>query len=225
MLYLQSMKKFPKAGGKQLKILYPDTIKVIDNDDFVFSLEKQMSVDDFNKIAGIKLTKISDCVYNIKENYPNSKRKFINNSKWEGKLIDYIPIPGKEKEWKADAQEWVYVIVYAGKIVKLGRASSGLSGRFASYNCGTKIAMKKGSCSTTNFVVTECNYFALSLSLDVEIYAYKIKETRVPTGIKIAGEELIARALIAPALESRLITLYKEETGSIPPLCTQKGGE
>ena len=219
------MKKFPKAGGEQLKILYPDTIKVIDNDDFVFSLKKQMSVDDFNKKTGIKLTKIADCVYNIKENYPNSGRTFINGPEWEGKLIDYIPIPGREKEWKAKAQEWVYAIVYAGKIVKLGRASSGLSGRFASYNCGTKIAMKKGSCSTTNFVVTECNYFALSLSLPVEIYAYKIKETRVPTRINIEGEEVIARALIAPTLESKLIGSYKKETGSIPPLCSQKGGE
>ena len=217
--------EFPKASGEQLKVLYPEISKAIDNDDFVFSLEKQMSVDDFFKISKLKLTKIADCVYNIKENFPNSKRKFINGPEWTGKIVDYIPIPGREKEWKAEAQEWAYAIVYDGKIVKLGMTSAGLSSRFSSYNCGTKKAMIKGSCSTTNFVLTECNYLALLLALDVEIYAYKIKEVILPTGTNIAGEELFARAQVAPAFESRLIDVYKEETGSIPPLCGQKGGE
>ena len=227
--------EFSKVYYKSLIDLYPEISKALNENGFVFSLNKQMSIEDFYKISNLELTKVADCCYNTKENFPlrvkkdgtlyKKQREYINGPEYTGKTVDYIPIPGREKDWKTEAQEWVYFIVYAGKIVKIGMTSAGLASRFGSYNCGTKRAMLKGSCATIKLIITECNYLALVQGLDVEIYAYQIEERMIPTGIIIAGEELSARAQVAPAFESRLIDLYKEERGSLPPLCGQKGGK
>ena len=47
---------------------------------------------------------------------------------------------------------------------------SSLKKRFASYSCGTRKAMKKVSCSTTNYVITESNYHGITEGMKVEIY-------------------------------------------------------
>ena len=214
--------KYPKAGGKNLTSFYEDVDKFIIDGEFVFDTSNQMTVKNFSKKTGIKFSKIANCVLNTQENFPDSNRKFINGTTWLGKVVDYKPVPGKVDVWKEEQAEWVYVIVYDGRIVKLGMTSAGISGRFGSYNCGTKKAMAKGSCSTTNFVLTECNYLALDLGIDVEIYAYQIGEVYAKTE-KVGGKVLEARAQVAPAYEARLMELYTEFTGSIPPLCGQKG--
>ena len=212
---------YPKAGGNNLKKFYEDVDKFIKNGDFVFDMSDQMTVKNFSKKCGLKFTKIADCVLNTEENFPNSRRTFIKGSNWLGKVVDYKPIAGKEKLWSMKG-EWVYVIVYDGWIVKLGMTSDGLSGRFGSYNCGTKKAMAKGSCSTTNFVLTECNYLALDKDCEVEIYGYQIGEVYAKTE-KVGGKVLRARAQVAPAYEARLMEIYIDYTGTIPPLCGQKG--
>jgi hypothetical protein len=219
--FLGTVMNKPKPGGNNLKKFYEDVVKFIKNGEFVFDMSDQMTVKNFSKKCGLKFSKIANCVLNTQENFPDSNRKFIDGTKWLGKVVDYKPIAGKEELWNMKG-EWVYVIVYDGRIVKLGMTSDGLSGRFGSYNCGTKKAMSKGSCSTTNFVLTECNYLALDMDCEVEIYGYQIGEVYAKTE-KVGGKVLEARAQVAPAYESRLMELYTEFTGSIPPLCGQKG--
>jgi len=215
--------KYPKAGGKYLTSFYEDVDKFIIDGGFVFDMSKQMTVKNFSKKTGLKFTKIADCVLNIRDNFPDSRRTFIDGANWLGLIVDYKPIKGKVDAWKEEQSEWVYIITYDDWIVKLGMTSAGLASRFGSYNCGTKKAMAKGSCSTTNFVLTECNYLALHQECDVEIYAYRIDDVCAKTE-KVGGKSLVARAQVAPAYEARLMEIYKEYTGSIPPLCGQKGG-
>lgn len=223
--------KYPKPGGKYLKSYYEDIDKFIEGDDFVFDMSEQMNIKKFSKKCGLKFTKIADCVLNTEENFPirlkkngqpaKNIREYINGKNWLGKVVDYKPIAGKEELWSMKS-EWVYVILYDGWIVKLGMTSDSLAGRFGSYNCGTKKAMSKGSCSTTNFCLTECNYLAFDMGCEVEIFAYLIGEVYAKTE-EVGGKVLRARAQVAPAYEARLMEIYTDCIGTIPPLCGQKG--
>jgi len=221
---INNFKDYPTPGGEFLMDIYPEIQKSLDpilNNSF----KKEMTIDQFNKdIDNFKLTKMADCVYNIQTNFPKSKRAFINGPEWDGKLVDYIPIDGKISSWKKSNIEWVYAIAYDRFIVKIGMTSNGLSKRFDSYNTGSKKAMNKGSCATTNFVVSECNYLALSKKHKVEIFGYQIPELYTQTE-KIAGKSFKARAQVAPTYEQVLIDLYKKKTGNIPILCGQKGNK
>jgi hypothetical protein len=70
--------------------------------------------------------------------------------------------------------------------------------------------------------VTECNYLALNKDCKVEIYGYRIGEVYAKTE-RVGGKVLRARAQVAPAYEARLMEIYIDCTGTIPPLCGQKG--
>ena len=221
---INNFKDYPTPGGEFLMDIYPEIQKSL-NPILNNSFKKEMTIDQFNKdIDNFKLTKMVDCVYNIQTNFPESKRAFINGPEWDGKLVDYIPIDGKTSSWKKSNIEWVYAIAYDRFIVKIGMTSNGLSKRFDSYNTGSKKAMKKGSCATTNFIGSECNYLALSKKHKVEIFGYQIPELYTQTE-KIAGKSVKARAQVAPTYEQVLIDLYLEKTGNIPILCGQKGNK
>jgi len=221
---INNFKDYPTPGGEFLIDIYPEIQKSLDpilNNSF----KKEMTIDQFNKdIGNFKLIKMADCVYNIQTNFPESNRGFIDGPEWDGKLVDYIPIDSKISLWKKINLEWVYAIVYDCFIVKIGMTSAGLSKRFGSYLTGSKKAMKKGSCATTNFAVSECHYLALSKKHKVEIFGYQIPELYTQTE-KIAGKSVKARAQVAPTYEQVLIDLYKKKTGNIPIFCGQKGNK
>lgn len=203
-------------------VLYPEITKYIKDGKFVFDYNKQMTVDDFEKyLSGEKFEKVADCVLNLQENFPFSRRAFISGKDYTGKLVDYIPISKKEDLWKKEEKEWVYLLCYNKKIVKIGMTSSGLSSRYGSYNCGTKKAMKKGSCATTNFVITESNYFAKLNGIDVEVFAYEIPEKFVEENI--FGRKKMVLNKRAHKYETTLIEIYQEHTGKLPPLCVAYG--
>ena len=50
--------------------------------------------------------------------------------------------------------------------------------RFGSYICGSRRAMKKGSCSTTNFIICEVLYASIKLGFDVDIYGIQIPKKK-----------------------------------------------
>jgi hypothetical protein len=207
---------FPKVDDGTI---YPEITKFIQNGKFVFNLDDLMIIDELQKeIKKYSFTKVADCVLNIKENFPTSKRKFISQDKYEGKLIDYIPIPKNKNKWKEKNKEWIYIITYNKKIVKIGITSSCLESRYTSYSCGTKKAMKKGSCSTTNFIVTESNYLALLNGMNVEIYAYEIPQTITEENIFNIKRKVLNK--IAHEYESTLIQIHQSMNGNIPPLCS-----
>jgi hypothetical protein len=203
--------------------VYPDILKFIKENDFTVNIDKQMKMTDLQKqIPSYKFKKVADCVLNTKQNFSTSSRKFITEGKnFDGKLVDYIPTPEFKKKWKAEGAEWVYTILYDGNIVKIGMTSSGMSSRYTSYGAGTKKAMTKGSCATTNFVVSQCNYLALLKGMKVEIFAYEIPITRTTQVIFGREEEVLNK--VAHAYEFVLIDIYKNCTNGIPFLCGQSG--
>lgn len=201
--------------------VYPDIIKFIKKDNFTFDIGKLPTVKQIEKLSGSNFFKIAECVLNVKENFPNSKRSFIENSKYDGRLVDYIPEEKHEKLWFRDQKEWIYIIAYAGRVVKIGMTSSGLSSRYSSYGCGTKKAMIKGSCATTNFVISQSNYLAIRKGMKVEIFAYEIPENW--TNIKVFGLTQKVLNKVAHKYESTLINLHQKKYGYIPPLCGAYG--
>ena len=172
--------------------IYPEMSKYIDSNGFTFDHEK--------------------------ESFPKSKRAFINGEDFEGKLIDYLK---DSPYWEDDSAEWIYCIAYDGHIVKIGMSLSSLKKRYASYSCGTRKAMKKGSCSTTNYVITESNYNGITEGMKVEIYGIRIEK-------KYVTEERFKRTFTMETLRGRgyeewVTNIFVETTGHIPILCVQKG--
>lgn len=162
--------------------------------------------------------KVADCVLNTAENYPTSRRKTINSSKYTGKLVDYVPT--SKLTWNTQNTQWVYAITYNKRIVKIGMTGSGLHSRFSSYNCGTKKAMLKGSCSTTNYIITQLNYAALLSGMSVEIYAYQIPQTY--STLNVFGTQVRVLNKTSHQYETTLINLYEQHSGMMPPLSDHK---
>jgi len=211
--------EFPKVDDDKI---YPEITKYILNGKFVFDIDKLLNVNKLNDhIAPNKFIIASECFLNVPDNFTDSKRTFISGPNWMGKLVDYVPVTAMKKNWTKKEKEWLYTLTYDEKIVKIGMTSSGLSSRFASYNCGTKKAMIKGSCATTNYVVTQCNYLALMNNMKVKIYVYEIPERW--TNIEIFNNSTKVLTKVAHKYESILIEKYKNITGNIPPLCSAYG--
>ena len=201
--------------------VYREITKVIEKNEFVFDLDKQISMLSLQKmLPEYPFIKVANCVLNVAENFLGknlTRRKYIDSTSYQGQLVDYIPIANIKNLWNDTPKEWVYTIVYNGKIVKIGMTSSGLSSRFTSYKSGTILAMIKGSCATTNFVVTQCNYLALLKGIKVEIFAYEIPQLITEQIIFGKKEKVLNK--VAHQFESTLINIYKDSKGYIPPLC------
>lgn len=190
---------------------------LIQNGNFV-GLENQITVKEMQKLIPIhSFIKIATCVLNIPENFPGSSRCFIGGKDYSKKLVDYVPIPEHRGDWRSLDNEWIYCIVYDKYVVKIGMTSSGLANRFSSYNAGSKDAMRKGTCATTNFVISECNYLALRKNMSVKIFAYKIPVDDVE--IEVFGKKVRGKAKIAHIYEKTLLDKVLAATGKLPVLC------
>lgn len=202
-----------------------DTCKFILNNDFTINLADQMHIDDLQTLTPDKpFVKIADCLLNIPENFPSTGRVrefLIEDKNFDGKLIDYKPVAALEKQWKQKHKEWVYVILYDKRIVKIGMTAAGMKERFNSYNSGSKRYMLRGTPATTNFMISQCNYLAILKGMSVEVYAQEVPS--IVTRQIIYGKEREVVNRIAHEYESVLIDIYKETTGKIPFLCGQLG--
>jgi len=201
--------------------IYPDILKFIISNDFNIKVEDQMSMTELQALVpDHAFVKIADCALNTGQNFPGGNRRLISEGRsFDGKLVDYLVAAPFKQKWAQAEKEWVYTIVYDGHVVKIGMTSSGMKSRFGSYNTGTEKAMRKGSCATTNFVVTQCNYLALLKDIKVEIFAYEIPSSW-STQI-IFGREVKVLSKVAHKYENVLIDIYKKADGSIPFLCGQ----
>lgn len=216
--------------GMNLEQYYPNIVKWINNGEFTFDITEEMTVQEFSSITRYEFKKIANCVYNTRNNFPlkfnangmpsKGQRQVLNSKDDECKVVSYVPCHGMERLWHLKETEWVYVITWNGYILKIGMTSSGMSGRYGSYETGYKATMLDGSCATTNFVVNEANYLALSKGYEVEVYAYKL-EPAYHT-VQVADRERKVRAEIAPEVETVLTEIYAEHQGKNAPLCGQK---
>ena len=74
--------------------------------------------------------------------------RFIKNP--EVNPIDYKVVKGLEQQYDT-YRELIYILAVDGKVAKIGGTYVGMKGRHQSYNCGTRKARAKGTCSVTNY--------------------------------------------------------------------------
>jgi len=202
----------------------------ISNSDFTFDISNEPTIEDFTKVIGEKTTLVAKCVLNIEEYFPpkytkngklsKSTREYLDldDENYAGKKVDYIE---EASAWIDNDEEWLYCLVYDGYIVKIGMTITSLKDRYGSYSCGTGRAMKKGSCSTTNFIISECNALAMMNDINVEIYGIAvpkpiIEKTRFGVTKKCALSSVRDE-------ETMLTEAFKNAYGHKPVLCVQEG--
>ena len=112
-------------------------------------------------------------------------------------------------------RELIYAIVINGKIIKIGGTYVGLKGRHSSYNCGTRKARAKGTCSLTNFDITEYQYAAIRDGKRVEWYVFDVPLAEATVNLPW-GEEITYNAKTYMKYESSLCHKYAELNGSVP---------
>lgn len=179
---------------------------------WVFDFSRELSVEEF--ITPLEFVKTADAVLNIAENFPNSTREFIKGTTFDKKLVDFLPVRS-QMHMVNKHNGIIYAIVFDGKIVKLGMSSTTLKDRLQSYNCGTRAAREKGTCSTTNFHIIESIYGAILRGIKVEIYSYHITSPTVT--INMWNDEVpVKMTAVAKEFEKTLLQKYKEITGTYP---------
>ena len=185
---------------------------------FNFNIDEQPTIESFEKIIGEKSIKVATCVFNTRDNFSSERRSVIDGINYDGKLVDYFQ---NSPMFNDKENEYIYFLAYNNRIVKIGMTITPIKDRCQSYMCGTRKAMKKGSCSTTNYIITECNYAALKNNYKVEIFAIKIpKENKTVTRFNMTREVEVS---IARGYEEMITDKFIETYGYKPILCVQKG--
>lgn len=178
--------------------------------EYTIDVSNELSIQDFlcygfYKIADAKL---------------KSKERFIKNPKVNP--IEYVVIPGLEKKYK-EYRELIYILAIDEKVAKIGGTYVGMKGRHSSYNCGTRKARAKGTCSVTNFNITETQYAAILNGKKVEWYVYDVPLAEAT--INVWGEEISYNTKTYYKYESTLCEKYKNLTGHFPILSSNSGVE
>ena len=207
--------KYPKIADGTV---YEEMSKYQNSKGFKFDYKSQPSISSFAKYIGEPVTKVAHGVLNIEKNLPESKRTFIDGIDFEGKLVEYVQ---DDPMWNDETGEYIYFLTYNKRIVKIGMTITTIKKRYASYNCGTRKAMKKGSCSSTNYVISECNYTALQQGIDVEVYAVKLKK-EYKTVTRFNQTQKVAVSIARDA-EEMATNAFMKKYKMKPILCVQKG--
>jgi len=201
--------------------------RYISNEGLNFNIDEHLSIETMGELLKKNIQKIGNCVFNDRENNPLRLRsngtyfagpEIINNSNYEGVLIKFKSI--NDEIWNNIDSEGIYFITFNDKIVKIGMTEVSFHKRFQSYRCGTRRAMNRGSCSTTNFVICEAIYTALQSGINIDIYGIPIsKETRI---VNIYGKTANIPISVVRGYEEIITNIYKENNhNKIPPLCVQ----
>ena len=159
--------------------------------------------------------------YKIADADLKPKERFIKNP--EVNPIQYNVVKGLEEKYKS-YRELIYAIVIDGKIVKIGGTYVGMKGRHGSYNCGTRKARNKGTCSVTNFNITETQYTAIREGKKVEWYVFDVPLAEATINLPW-GDEIKYNAKTFYKYESSLCAKYQQLTGHFPPLSDNAGVE
>lgn len=146
--------------------------------------------------------------------------RFMKNP--EVNPIDYVVVSGLEKNYN-DYRELIYILAIDGKVAKIGGTYVGMKGRHQSYNCGTRKARTKGTCSVTNFNITETQYTAIMKGKKVEWYVYDVPLAEAT--INVWGEQVTYNAKTFYKYESALCEKYEQLTGHFPILSSNSGVE
>ena len=170
----------------------------------------ELSIDIFLKYGFYKI-----CDAGLKPEY-----RFRDNP--EVNPIQYNVVKGLEEKYDS-YRELIYAIVIDGKIVKIGGTYTGMKKRHGSYNCGTRKARAKGTCSVTNFDITEYQFTALVQGKTVEWYVFDVPLAETTVNLPW-GDEISYNAKTYMKYESSLTHKYAALKGAVPPLNKQDTG-
>lgn len=210
---------------------YPKLNDYYKDGNFQFPVESQPTVAEFTDVIGVPMHPVARCVLNTIENFPYKTKKDGTRAKkqreyfediptYTGKKVDYLAVD--EEKWRDSTNEWLYCLAYNKHIVKIGMTITSLKERWCgSYSCGTSRAMTKGSCSTTNFIISECNFGAVYSGMDVEIYAIPCPKKEVTVTVFGLTKNIFPSMVRSyeAMLTERFHTTYKHK----PVLCVQEG--
>ena len=196
----------------------------------IFDFKKEPTITEFSNLIGEDIYLAGRCVLNTPDNFPykinkDGKRSKVqreyleDNPNYTGKKVDYFAVD--ETIWNDNNNEWLYFFAYDGHIVKIGMTTSSLKERMSSYCCGTSRAMTKGSCSTTNFILSECNCIAIYSNINVEIYAIYCPKEK--TTLERFGETNTVYKSTASDQERILCKLFHKTYKHKPVFCVQEG--
>jgi hypothetical protein len=113
-----------------------------------------------------------------------------------------------------DHNQWVYILTIQDKIIKIGDSTMTLSGRWNSYSAGTRSAREKGTCSTTNYYISEIIRVALNMKLEVKLYGYPIPNRIYD--IDVFGDKESALADFVKLYEGKMIERFNNIYGKLP---------
>lgn len=178
--------------------------------EYRIDLSQELSIQEFLKYG---FYKIADAVLKPEE-------RFIKNP--EVNPIEYRVVPGLEQKYD-EYRELIYILAIDSKVAKAGGTYVGMKGRHQSYNCGTRKARTKGTCSVTNFNITEAQYAAIRDGKSVEWYVFDVPPAEAT--INVWGEEVTYNAKTYYKYESALCEKYRQLTGHFPLLSSNAGVE
>ena len=177
----------------------------------LISTDKPISLDEYNRkdyfipIADIVL---DDELFTSGKNQGTKKRNT---------LIQFIPSISNDEF--SGQNEWLYLLIINGMIVKIGGTRTGLKKRIKSYLCGHHIEQrgKSGDCSKTNGFIYNTFEFYLKLGCKIQMYGYKLPKTELT--IEIFGKATRIIAQTYHAYESTFLEDYKKNYSKYPILC------
>ena len=102
------------------------------------------------------------------------------------------------------------------EIVKIGQTDATLNSRFSSYGAGTQKARDKGTCSVTNYYLSEEIRNGHKQGKKFSVYALPVTEQEV--SVNVGNKEVRARAKVAYVFEDVWLKLYTEVFGLMPRL-------
>ena len=202
----------------------------ISNGTFTFDISNSPTLKSFEKVIGVNAILVAKCVPNTEEYFALSynkdgtlskkNREYLdpNDEDYDGKKIDYIE---ENSYWTDEDNEWLYFLVYDVNIIKIGMTITSPKARYESYSCGTDRAMKKGSCSTTNFIISECNAFAIIKGMKVEIYGIAVPKPIIEK-TRFGVTKKCALSTVRDE-ETMLTESFKNAYSKKPVLCVQEG--
>lgn len=206
---------------------YDGLKKYISSSGLTFKPNENLSIKEIEILLNVKIQKVGECVLNNRKNNPlrykkngdliKKQKEIINCENYEGVLVNFKGV--NDKLWKKDNTEGIYFITFNEYIVKIGMTENSFCDRFGSYSCGSRRAMAKGSCSTTNFIICEVIYAAIKLGYNIDIYGIQIPKEKKE--IKIYGKKFFCPISVVRAHEEIITNIYKNKVGKIPPLCVQ----
>ena len=158
--------------------------------------------------------------YKIADSGLKEKNNFDKNP--EVNPIAYTAVDGLVDSYKK-YKEVIYILCIMGRVVKIGGTYTGMAKRHQSYNCGTRKARKKGTCSVTNYHITEAQYAAIRNGKQVEWYVFDVPPQEVET--KIWNNTKKVSPKFYTFWEADLCQMYKEIAGHRPILSKNAGVE